>query len=217
MSAPLVFAHRGGRFLAAGNTLRAFRRALAAGAAGLETDVRLTADGVPVLVHRARTTLGRRVRRLPRTALPPWVPALRDLYEQCGAGYELSLDVLDPDAVAPVVALARAYGGAGRLWLCGTSWPAAGSWAGEHGVRTVHSVDRLPADVGAHARLLAPAGVGGLNAPAAQWTRGAADACHASGVLALGWRVRCRRTALQARAAGCDALYVEWPWLYNRT
>ncbi|HET9012802.1 MAG TPA: glycerophosphodiester phosphodiesterase, partial [Gemmatimonadaceae bacterium] len=48
---PRVFAHRGGSALAPENTLAAFEQGLRAGADGLELDVRLSADGVPVVVH----------------------------------------------------------------------------------------------------------------------------------------------------------------------
>lgn len=60
-SRPLVFAHRGGCALGPENTLAAFERGLAAGADGLEFDVHLSADGVPVVHHDAvldRTTSG---------------------------------------------------------------------------------------------------------------------------------------------------------------
>ena len=50
-SRPLVFAHRGGCALGPENTIAAFDRGLAAGADGLELDVRLSADGVPVVHH----------------------------------------------------------------------------------------------------------------------------------------------------------------------
>lgn len=56
---PLVFAHRGGCELGPENTLAAFDLGLAAGADGLELDVHLSADGVPVVHHDAtldRTT-----------------------------------------------------------------------------------------------------------------------------------------------------------------
>ncbi|MGZ4666336.1 MAG: glycerophosphodiester phosphodiesterase [Frankiaceae bacterium] len=51
-SEPLGFAHRGapGRGVRE-NTLPAFRAALQAGVPGLESDVWLTADNVPVLLH----------------------------------------------------------------------------------------------------------------------------------------------------------------------
>lgn len=51
---PLVFAHRGGSALAPENTLAAFDRGLAAGADGLELDVRLSRDGVAVVHHDER-------------------------------------------------------------------------------------------------------------------------------------------------------------------
>jgi len=58
---PLVFAHRGGSALGPENTLAAFDLGIAAGADGLELDVHLSADGVPVVHHDAtldRTTAG---------------------------------------------------------------------------------------------------------------------------------------------------------------
>jgi glycerophosphoryl diester phosphodiesterase len=48
---PRVFAHRGGCALAPENTLAAFELGLRAGADGVELDVHLSADGVPVVVH----------------------------------------------------------------------------------------------------------------------------------------------------------------------
>jgi glycerophosphoryl diester phosphodiesterase len=50
----LVFAHRGGAGLAPENTIAAFDTGLASGADGLELDVRLSADRVPVVHHDAR-------------------------------------------------------------------------------------------------------------------------------------------------------------------
>jgi glycerophosphoryl diester phosphodiesterase len=58
-SRPLVFAHRGGSGIGPENTIEAFDRGLAAGADGLELDVRLSRDGVVVVHHDAlldRTT-----------------------------------------------------------------------------------------------------------------------------------------------------------------
>lgn len=48
---PRVFAHRGGCALGPENTIAAFDRGLAAGADGLELDVRLSADGIIVVCH----------------------------------------------------------------------------------------------------------------------------------------------------------------------
>jgi glycerophosphoryl diester phosphodiesterase len=47
----LIFAHRGGALLAPENTMPAFDNGLALGADGLEIDVQLSRDGVPVVIH----------------------------------------------------------------------------------------------------------------------------------------------------------------------
>jgi len=59
---PVVIGHRGAAALAPENTLAGFRAAAAAGARWVEFDVKLSADGVAVLMHDAtleRTTDGR--------------------------------------------------------------------------------------------------------------------------------------------------------------
>lgn len=61
-SAPLIIAHRGASRDAPENTITAFALAVEQGADGIELDVRLSADGVPVVMHDAsveRTTNGR--------------------------------------------------------------------------------------------------------------------------------------------------------------
>ncbi|MGH9966639.1 MAG: glycerophosphodiester phosphodiesterase [Pyrinomonadaceae bacterium] len=50
---PLIIGHRGAATLAPENTLRAFERAMQDGADGIEFDVRLSRDGVPVVIHDA--------------------------------------------------------------------------------------------------------------------------------------------------------------------
>ncbi|MDH3999021.1 MAG: glycerophosphodiester phosphodiesterase family protein [Desulfuromonadales bacterium] len=61
MLRPFVWAHRGASHVAPENTLAAFSLALADGADGLELDVHLSRDGVPVVIHDQtvdRTTNG---------------------------------------------------------------------------------------------------------------------------------------------------------------
>ena len=50
---PLIIGHRGASAVAPENTLDAFARALDEGADGVELDVRLARDGVPVVIHDA--------------------------------------------------------------------------------------------------------------------------------------------------------------------
>lgn len=62
MNAPLIVGHRGASAVAPENTRAALARALEEGADGVEFDVRLARDGVPVVIHDAT---------LRRTALRP--------------------------------------------------------------------------------------------------------------------------------------------------
>lgn len=50
---PLILGHRGASAVAPENTLAAFSRAINDGADGIEFDVRLSHDGVPVVIHDA--------------------------------------------------------------------------------------------------------------------------------------------------------------------
>ncbi len=53
VSTPLIIGHRGASAVAPENTLAAFSRALEDGADGIEFDVRLSRDRVPVVIHDA--------------------------------------------------------------------------------------------------------------------------------------------------------------------
>ncbi|MEO7539880.1 MAG: glycerophosphodiester phosphodiesterase family protein [Pyrinomonadaceae bacterium] len=63
---PLIIGHRGASDTAPENTLAAFRTAMDAGADGVEFDVRLARDGVPVVIHDA--TLARTGSRVEKVA-----------------------------------------------------------------------------------------------------------------------------------------------------
>ncbi|HEV7796855.1 MAG TPA: glycerophosphodiester phosphodiesterase family protein [Pyrinomonadaceae bacterium] len=52
-SNPLILGHRGSSAISPENTLAAFSQALSDGADGIEFDVRLSRDGVPVVIHDA--------------------------------------------------------------------------------------------------------------------------------------------------------------------
>ncbi|MBX7173979.1 MAG: hypothetical protein K1X72_23615 [Pyrinomonadaceae bacterium] len=52
-NSPLIIAHRGASAVAPENTLAAFQKAIQEGADGLEFDVRIAKDGVPIVFHDA--------------------------------------------------------------------------------------------------------------------------------------------------------------------
>lgn len=63
----LVIGHRGAKGNGLTNTLDAMRYAIAEGADGLEFDIRLTSDGVPVVIHDDTLLLTRGINRSVRT------------------------------------------------------------------------------------------------------------------------------------------------------
>ncbi|MDT8900467.1 glycerophosphodiester phosphodiesterase [Anaeroselena agilis] len=104
-SRPLVGAHRGASADFAENTTAAFVAAAAQGADFLELDVRLSVDGVPMVIHDAavdRTTRGHGlVRKLTATMLEGYgVPALATVLG-LGTGRIFFNVELKPDGDAP--------------------------------------------------------------------------------------------------------------------
>lgn len=69
-NSPLIIGHRGASALAPENTFAAFQKAIEDGADGLELDVRLAKDGVPMVFHDAtlRRIAGKRIRVITLTS-----------------------------------------------------------------------------------------------------------------------------------------------------
>lgn len=212
---PLAFAHRGGRAHHPDNTLEAFRHALALGASGLESDVWLTADGVPVLEHDG--VVGGLLRRraigvLHHRALPSHIPSLEDLYADCGTDFDLSLDVKDPAAAEAVVAVARAAGDRAvqRLWLCHHDWEQVAAWRTlDPHVRLVDStrVRRMGKGPERRAAQLRQAGIDAVNLPESEWTGGLATLFHRFDRYAFGWNAQHERQLDNLLDLGIDGVY----------
>jgi glycerophosphoryl diester phosphodiesterase len=211
---PIAFAHRGARAHAPDNTLESFQLALRLGATGLESDVWLTADGVPVLDHDGVVRQGvrrRPIRDVTRARLPPSVPTLEQLYETCGAGFELSLDVLDAAATPAILRVAGEVPDAvGRLWLCHPDWHQVVEWrALSTDVRLVDStrLRRIKEGPERRAADLADAGVDAINLHASDWTAGLTTLFHRFERLAFGWDAQQERVLAALLAMGVDAVY----------
>jgi glycerophosphoryl diester phosphodiesterase len=210
---PIGFAHRGARARAPENTIEAFRLALELGASGLESDVWLTADGVPVLDHDGivRASGGRRaLTELRGDELPAAIPSLADLYRSCGTDYELSLDVKDAAAAPAVVDEAIELGAVDRLWLCHPSWRQLARWRPlSPGLRLVDSTGRASMGEGpAHrATELAEAGIDAVNLHRREWSRPLVETFHDHGRLALAWDAQRSRSLARLVAMGIDAVY----------
>lgn len=212
--AVITFAHRGGRAHAPENTLPAFRKALELGAAGLESDVWLSADGEPVLVHDDRFWRGLRhvdVRRTPAAGLVRYgIPRLADLLEACGHDYELSLDLKDLAAADATIAVLRRLGVPERSWLCIHSTAVLADVRERHpDVRLVHSRrrDKIGTELERHAARLAELGIDAMNMHHTDWTAGLVALFHRFGVQAFAWDVQHVRTLRAVLDYDVDAVY----------
>lgn len=212
---PITFAHRGARLLAPENTIEAFRIGLDLGASGLESDVHLSADGVPVLIHDAVFRRGVRRRRVSSTSTAELasvdVPGLADLYETLGGAFELSLDLKASGTGEAVLEVAAAAGATQQLWMCAdleTLWALrdARDLGGAH---LVHSTRRrtIAGSLERHAADLAEGGIDAVNFHRSDWSPGLVALYHRFGVLAFAWDVQEERHLRQIVAAGVDGVY----------
>lgn len=114
-----IVGHRGARGLEPENTIRSFRRALELGVDVIECDVHMTQDGYAILMHDHtvdRTTNGTgapgnftfdAIRRLD-AGQGEKVPTLEELIELVQGKVELHIELKDPTALVPVLAIVNA-------------------------------------------------------------------------------------------------------------
>ncbi len=216
---PVAFAHRGARAHARENTIEAFKLALKLGATGLESDVRLTADGDVVLDHDGVVRSGLRkrpIRHHHRHQLPDHVPTLAELVDACPGDWHLSLDLKDPGSGAAVIDVVRQTRPdlLDRLWLCDPSLASLAALRPTAGdaVRLVHStrLAKLPTGPERHAAVLAERGIDAMNMHHTDWTGGLTTLFHRFGVLAMAWDLQFPDALRNALRMGMDAVFSDY-------
>jgi glycerophosphoryl diester phosphodiesterase len=212
---PIAFAHRGARAHARENTIDAFTLGLRLGASGLESDVWLTADGVPVLDHDGVVKLGRRKRTigtLPRADLPEHVPTLHDLLARCPGDHHLALDLKGLDAGPAVIDLVRreAPGGLSRLWLCHPD-PVVLRELRQYDetVRLVNStrVNRMKEGPERRAANLAADGIDAVNLHHTEWSGGLTTLFHRFQRICFGWDLQFEHVMRPVLRMGIDGIF----------
>ena len=212
---PIGFAHRGARAHAPENTIEAFELAVRLGATGLESDVWVTADGEAVLDHDGVVRSGLRRRSIAdvrRAELPSHIPTLAELYDAVGTELPLSLDVKDPAAAEPTIAVARAAGGAAvpNLHLCSPDWELAASWkALDPDIVAVDStrLRRIKEGPERRAATLRDAGVDVVNMHHTDWSGGLVALFHRFERKVFAWDCQFRRHLDGMIGMGVDGLY----------
>lgn len=212
---PIAFAHRGAKAIAPENTIEAFSRALEMGATGLESDVWVTADGIAVLDHDGVVRKG--LRRHPiagfaRSDLPEHIPALSDLFEQCGTDFELSLDLKAPGVGALVVDTVAAIDPQllERVWLCDESFDRLVALRAEHPtVRLANTTSVAACKPGPERRAadLAAANIDAVNLHHTDWSGGLVALFHRFERFAFAWDLQFEHQLRPSIRMGIDAVY----------
>jgi glycerophosphoryl diester phosphodiesterase len=214
---PITFAHRGARLLEPENTIPAFRRALEAGASGLETDVWLAADGEVVCAHDPVVRKGRRRLKIAASTAAELaeisVPRMADVYEEFGTAFECSVDVKSPDAAGALVEVARRYEALERLWVCSPDVEVLRPLRDEPRVKLVHSDRRkgIAVPLERHAHDLGSLGIDAMNLHHSEWSAGLVSLFHRFDVKAFAWDTQEVRHLRAMLRIGIDAVYCDNP------
>jgi len=225
-SLPRIFAHRGLALDLPENTIPAFRAACDAGAGYLETDVRLTRDGVAVLAHDA--TFVAADGRMGAIASTAAVELARiDLGAAAGVvsleealdtfpHARFNIDVKVDEAVPATVASIRRTGAIDRVLLASFSearrrrlareLPGVATSPGRNGVIRVLMAAAIPS---AAAMRVALAGAVALQAPSRLVTRHVVRAVHAAGAEVHAWTVNDPAIMRRQLDLGVDGLITD--------
>ncbi|MCX5011426.1 glycerophosphodiester phosphodiesterase [Streptomyces sp. NBC_00555] len=204
--------HRGDPYRVRENTLSSIRSAFARGADAVEIDVRLTRDGVPVLLHdeTLQRLWGHDV-RLDAVTAPQLkeltgggIPTLREAVLAAGAG-RLMIDLpgASYEAVRTVVDQVRECGARERTYYC----------AGPNTMLAVRAADP-GAEIALTWTTLSPPRRVLIDAVAPRWlnyrfglvTRELTDALHRDGLLVSAWTADTKRTMRALARAGVDSI-----------
>ncbi|MEV7615244.1 glycerophosphodiester phosphodiesterase [Streptomyces sp. NPDC089799] len=211
--------HRGDPYRFRENTLDSVRSAFARGADAVEVDVRLTRDGVPVLLHdaslarlwRADVLLGTMTAAQLRELTGGGVPTLHDTLLAAGPG-RLMLDLpgASGEDVRKVVDVVRECGAGDRTYYC----------AGPNTMLAVRAADPA-AEIALTWTTLSPPRRVLLDAVRPAWLnyrfalvgRELTDALHADGLKVSAWTADTRWAMRGLIAAGVDSITTNRPGL----
>ncbi|WP_443078834.1 glycerophosphodiester phosphodiesterase [Streptomyces sp. NBC_01497] len=207
----VAVAHRGDPYRLRENTLASIRSGAARGAGAVETDVRLTGDGVPVLLHDS--TLERlwgHPRRLADVTAAEvaeltggGVPTLREALLGTDCRLQLDLPGATPAAVRTMAGVVRDCGASERVYWTGAPSTMLAVRAAEPGAEIAMTwktvVPPLPS-------LLAAVRPRWVNYRFALATPEVIARGHRDGVLVSAWTVDTGRTMRRLVRSGIDAL-----------
>lgn len=228
MSAPLKIGHRGASGSAPENTFAAFDLALAQGAGGLEFDIQISSDGVPVVIHDdtlERTTDGKgRVCDFTFEQLQKLdagrgekIPAYGELLARYAGRCVLFTEIKAEAAIQPIAALISQHGaqrgiGYDRLPVIGfePSWQLAIKRVNPHIVIGTTPPEDRPIPKGFCAQAKAQ-GFSYLTPNIRHLRAGDVAEAHAHGLQLVCWTANRWWHIRKAKRLGVDGIMSDWP------
>jgi glycerophosphoryl diester phosphodiesterase len=201
----LILAHRGYHTVATENTLEAFEAAVRLGVDGIETDVRLSADGLPLIMHDRVTPAGHAVGSLTHREVEsdvghavPLLGAILEAFPDVLWNIEIKL----PEAWPVAAAVLARYRSSRRLFVTSFRHEVVRRCAAELDIECGLLLAHRPLDTGA--MLAACAGLPRVRSIV--WDYNILDAEVLDQVTAAGWRNYAYGAVTVAEHAHCAAL-----------
>ena len=215
----IAFAHRGARAYVRENTLEAFQLGLRLGATGLESDVWITKDGIPVLDHDGVVQgriLKKPISNYLREALPEHIPTLRDLLLMTPPEVAISLDVKDDDSFEAVISEIRSVHGAHSpfIYLCHPDIDVLENQRRKsQGISLVSStrLSKLKKGPEMHAARMRDLGVEVMNMHHTDWNGGLVALFQRFDLQCFAWDCQFARNIRDMAKIGINGIFSDWP------
>ena len=215
----IAFAHRGARAYVRENTLEAFQLGLRLGATGLESDVWITKDGIPVLDHDGVVQgriLKKPISNYLREDLPEHIPTLRDLLLVTPPEVAISLDVKDDDSFEAVISEIRSVHGAHSpfIYLCHPDIDVLENQRRKsQGISLVSStrLSKLKKGPEMHAAHMRDLGVEVMNMHHTDWNGGLVALFQRFDLQCFAWDCQFARNIRDMAKIGINGIFSDWP------
>ena len=215
----IAFAHRGARAYVRENTLEAFQLGLRLGATGLESDVWITKDGIPVLDHDGVVQgriLKKPISNYLREDLPEHIPTLRDLLLMTPPEVAISLDVKDDDSFEAVISEIRSVHGAHSpfIYLCHPDIDILENQRRKsQGISLVSStrLSKLKKGPEMHAAHMRDLGVEVMNMHHTDWNGGLVALFQRFDLQCFAWDCQFARNIRDMAKIGINGIFSDWP------
>ena len=215
----IAFAHRGARAYVRENTLEAFQLGLRLGATGLESDVWITKDGIPVLDHDGVVQgriLKKPISNYLREDLPEHIPTLRDLLLMTPPELAISLDVKYDDSFEAVINEIRSVHGAHSpfIYLCHPDIDVLENQRRKsQGISLVSStrLSKLKKGPEMHAARMRDLGVEVMNMHHTDWNGGLVALFQRFDLQCFAWDCQFARNIRDMAKIGINGIFSDWP------